>query len=102
VPPVIKLNGKAKETIMMGSDYTDPGAIATDYLDGTIPADKMIITGHVDTSTPGTYTIKYNASDQWGNAAEEVKRTVIVHDQHFPVISIIGDISGNEVEINSI
>jgi hypothetical protein len=103
VPPVIKLNGKAKETIMMGSDYTDPGATATDYLDGTIPADKMIITGHVDTSTPGTYTIKYNASDQWGIAADTSRtRTVIVHDKHFPVISIIGDISGNEVEINSI
>jgi hypothetical protein len=36
------------------------------------------VTGAVDTSTPGTYTLSYNVSDSAGNAATEVKRTVHV------------------------
>ena len=36
----------------------------------------VIISGSVDTSTAGSYEIKYNASDTAGNVALEVIRTV--------------------------
>ena len=101
VPPVIQLNGSKIVRIDMGSIYDENGARASDYLDGSIPADQIIIGGRVDTSTPGTYTITYNVSDQWGIAAEEVTRTVIVHDQYIPLISLLGQ-TPITVEKNSI
>jgi len=36
------------------------------------------VSGEVDTSTAGTYTLKYDVSDAAGNAAESVSRTVAV------------------------
>lgn len=36
------------------------------------------MTGTVDVQTPGTYTLKYNATDLAGNAATEIVRTVVV------------------------
>ncbi|HVW71619.1 MAG TPA: immunoglobulin-like domain-containing protein, partial [Candidatus Paceibacterota bacterium] len=76
--PVITLNGDATETLTVGDTYTEEGATATDNVDGTDP---VIIGGDtVDTSTAGTYTVTYNATDEAGNAAEEVTRTVIVNE----------------------
>jgi hypothetical protein len=40
----------------------------------------VVISGSVDTTTAGTYTIKYNATDSAGNKAAEVTRTVIIGD----------------------
>jgi uncharacterized repeat protein (TIGR02543 family) len=39
----------------------------------------VVVSGRVDTSIPGTYTLKYNASDLAGNKAQEVQREVIVY-----------------------
>ena len=48
-------------------------------LDTTFNQVPLVTTGDaVDTNTPGTYTIIYNAQDLAGNAAEQVTRTVIV------------------------
>ena len=87
-PPVITLNGDASVTISVGATFTDPGATASDNIDGLIAVTK---TGTVDTNTVGTYTITYNATDAAGNEATPVTRTVQVVDTVAPVISLLGD-----------
>jgi GH35 family endo-1,4-beta-xylanase len=77
VKPVITLVGASSITIKRRSTFTDPGATATDNVDGNISA-KIVRSGSVNTSWPGTYTLSYNVKDNAGNAATTVKRTVKV------------------------
>ncbi len=74
-PPVITLTGDATINLKVGDTYTKQGATATDFADGT---DVVTPSGTVNTSTAGTYTITYNATDSVGNSATPVTRTVIV------------------------
>ena len=76
-PPTITLTGSSTVNLTVGDTFTDPGAIATDNIDGDITS-SVLISGSVDTSSAGTYTISYNVSDAAGNAATVVRRTVIV------------------------
>lgn len=81
VAPVITLLGEETVTIQLGSTYVDPGATASDNVDGDLTA-SIITTSNVDTSNGGTYTITYNVSDAAGNAASTVVRTVIVESSY--------------------
>jgi hypothetical protein len=87
--PVISLNGKADLSIEVGSTYTDEGATATDNYDEVI-TDKIVTVNSVVTDKVGTYTVTYNVTDNRGNKAVEVVRTVNVVDTTKPVISLIG------------
>ena len=51
----------------------------------------LLVVNNVDTSTVGEYTVTYNVSDDAGNAATEVTRTVNVTDTTAPVITLVGD-----------
>ena len=75
--PTLKLKGEEKITIIRGNDYTEPGFTAQDNYDGDL-TQAVTIDGKVDTKTAGTYTITYTVKDSSGNAAEELKRTVVV------------------------
>ena len=77
--PVIScaLTGSSTINLTVGDTFTDPGATATDNVDGDLTS-SITTSGSVDTSTAGTYTISYNVSDAAGNAATVVQRTVIV------------------------
>ena len=75
VGPVITLNGAEPLNLSVGDTFTDPGATATDAIDGSVT---VTSSGTVNTAIPGTYTITYNASDAAGNAATTVTRTVVV------------------------
>ena len=77
--PVIScaLTGSSTITLTVGDTFADPRATATDDGDGNITS-SISISGSVDTSTAGTYTLSYNVSDAAGNAATVVQRTVIV------------------------
>jgi hypothetical protein len=74
VAPVITLIGSNTINIDQGADYSESGASAIDNLDSSA---SVIISGAVDTSTVGTYTITYTATDNAGNAATR-ERTVNV------------------------
>ena len=76
--PVITLTGSSTINLTVGDTFTDPGATATDDVDGDLTS-SITTSGSVDTSTAGTYTISYNVSDAAGNAATVVQRTVIVN-----------------------
>ncbi|WP_298517190.1 S8 family serine peptidase [uncultured Kordia sp.] len=76
--PVITLTGAATITLTVGDSFTDPGATATDNVDGNLTS-SIVVTGSVNTSVEGTYTLNYNVSDAAGNAATQVSRTVNVN-----------------------
>lgn len=88
--PVIKLIGPNPAYVELGESYKDLGATAFDWVDGNLTS-KIVVTKNVDTSTLGTYYVKYNVKDSAGNAAEEVTRTVVVvPDITKPQITLIG------------
>ena len=74
-PPVISLIGDNPLLIEAGANFIDPGSIVTDNIDTTLIA---TVTGTVNTSTSGSYSLNYNASDLSGNTATTVTRTVNV------------------------
>ncbi|WP_296824034.1 ELWxxDGT repeat protein, partial [Sulfurovum sp.] len=75
--PVITLIGNATETIEVNTPYTDAGATASDNGDGNLTG-SIVVTGTVDTTTPGSYTLSYDVNDTAGNSAAQVTRTVNV------------------------
>ena len=91
-PPVLTLIGASAMNVLAGSTFTDPGASARDDLDGDLSAD-IIISGDLDTSQTGEYTLSYDVQDAAGNAAVSLTRTVtvITADATPPVISLTGD-----------
>lgn len=71
--PVVTLRGPLEMTLTQGSTYTEPGAEATDLFDRDI-ASKVVIKGTVDSGTPGTYTLTYEATDCSGNQGTAVRK----------------------------
>ena len=98
--PLITLNGANPQTIEKGNTYSDPGANASDNIDGDISAN-VSTTGSVVTQTVGTYIISYNVSDTADNAATTVSRTVNVIDTTAPLITLIGGTPYNQ-ELNTV
>ena len=88
--PIITLLGAEDLTIEVGSTYTDAGATALDNYDNDI-TNLIVVTGAVDTTTVGTYTVHFNVKDRAGNDADEIIRTVIVEDTTVPVITLTGE-----------
>ena len=74
--PEITLNGEETITLKVGEKYTEQGAKATDRTDGDI-TNKVQITGSVNTSKAGTYTITYKVKNSL-NLETSKKRTVVV------------------------
>ncbi|MFL0810246.1 MAG: DUF5011 domain-containing protein [Agarilytica sp.] len=96
VAPIITLLGDNPMTVYQGQAYSEAGATATDNIDGTFNVSN--ITGTVDTSIVGTYTVDYNATDSSGNAAATVTRTVnVIADDVKPVITIV---TGTSYSVN--
>lgn len=94
VAPVITLTGSATININVGDSFTDPGATATDNVDGNLTS-SIAVTGSVNTNAVGSYTLNYNVSDAAGNAATQVSRTVNVTDGTAPVITLTGSATIN-------
>lgn len=77
VKPEIHLVGNQVVCVVIGNEYKEQGATATDNKDGDITS-KIKTTGEVNTGTEGTYIIKYEISDEAGNKSE-IERKVIVN-----------------------
>ena len=76
--PEITLIGASLVEVNQGSTFTDPGATASDGVDGVLSARIAVGGDLVDTDTAGDYTITYDVSDAAGNAADTVTRIVRV------------------------
>ena len=80
VAPVVQLNGDNPMSLFVGDIYQEPNASATDNVDGSVP---VSISGSVNTSAVGVYTITYSASDAASNIAN-VTRIVNVESVVLP------------------
>ena len=85
--PVVTLTGEATVHVEQDTAYVDAGATANDNVDGAI---SPVMSGTVDTSVPGTYTITYTATDAADNVGT-ASRTVIVDE---PVCQNVNPITG--------
>ena len=85
--PVITLYGSHNMIIPFNSTYIEPGYTATDDTDGNLTSN-VIVSGTVDTDTPGTYTISYTVSDSAGNMATQT-RVITIEDTKRPVLTLV-------------
>lgn len=76
IPPIIKLLGRNPDTVLVGCNYSDEGAVASDDKDAQATL-SILKSGEVDTSVPGTYLIDYSVFDSDSNMALE-QRMVFV------------------------
>ena len=79
----LSLNGPDEMTIGLNGLYEEKGAKAC--VGGRDASDRVQITGSVDTSTPGTYTLKYEIETL------TVERKVTVTDKMKPELILEGD-----------
>lgn len=87
--PIITILGQPNVTIEVGSSYTDAGATATDNSGSDISTD-IVTNGAVNSGVLGSYTITYDVTDENGNIASSVTRTVNVVDTTNPIITLNG------------
>ena len=73
--PVLTLLGDARLSQAKNTAWVDPGATASDSLDGNL-TNSITITGTVDVNTTGVYTLTYSVSDR---ASNEVNATRTVN-----------------------
>ena len=98
VPPIITLKGENPYILSEGEDYNEPGAEATDNIDGDVSG-RIVVTGvPIEQATlkeGEAFNIYYNVSDSFGNNAEQKIRIVRVvksnSDMQAPIITLIGD-----------
>jgi hypothetical protein len=98
--PIITLSGSNPMYVEVYNTFTDPGYSANDNIDGNVTPN-VVVTGSVNTSVLGTYTLTYDVSDAAGNLATTVTRTVVVGDATAPVISLNGS-NPIDVEVYSV
>ncbi|MEL1232101.1 MAG: immunoglobulin-like domain-containing protein, partial [Candidatus Neomarinimicrobiota bacterium] len=87
IPPVITVNGSNPATVELGDTYTDAGATANDAFHGSTT---VSTSSNVDTTTVGSYTVTYTATDLDNNTSTAT-RTVNVVDTVAPVLTVAGD-----------
>ncbi len=75
VPPSLYLDGDNNVTLFVGASYTEFGATAYDCMERQLDVN---ITGDVNTSTVGTYTVTYTATDASGHVATVVRNIHVV------------------------
>ena len=85
--PVITLIGANPQSILLGENYVELGATATDNYDSV---GVSIDSSKVNTNALGSYNVFYTTSDNSGNSAITKTRTVRVYDVSGPpVITVI-------------
>lgn len=77
-----------------GQPYVEQGASLTFYgsrflTEGLVPEAEIHISGTVDTSRTGTYTVAYSADYHWWHA--EATRHIEVVDRKLPELTLLGD-----------
>lgn len=86
--PVINVIGQNPNTVTLNNVYVDSGATAADLIDGVLT---VSTTGTVDTSTLGSYTLTYTATDLNGNSASSTRTVIVIPpDTTAPIITVLG------------
>lgn len=94
------MSGNARDIAELSRQYDDPGASATDDIDGNV---SVSVTGLVDTDTAGRYTLVYTATDTAGNHSTARRIVDVVGPSLFPFYTETADrFSLPETYINSL
>ena len=72
IAPVVTLLGESSMNLAAGEAYIEPGAVASDDIDGDVSA-SVVISGNVNTTVVGTYQVSYAATDRAGNIGTAVR-----------------------------
>lgn len=83
--PVITLYGANPMELLLGETFSDPGAYADDFEDGSVP---VTSTCNVDTSMAGNYQCTYTATDTDGHTSTAI-RQIMVTDPSQPTETCI-------------
>ncbi|MDO8561631.1 MAG: DUF5011 domain-containing protein [bacterium] len=75
--PIVTLNGDNPMSLSVGDTFIDPGATATDDIDGDLTM-LVVWSNTVDTSVVGSYTVTYSVTDS-GGLTGVTTRTVTVN-----------------------
>lgn len=90
VKPILTLIGSSLHRVELNKPYVEPGVIAIDNREGDISS-KVQVFGQVNISQVGYYTLKYIATDLYGNVSDTLRRTVQVEiNQTGPTITLTG------------
>lgn len=83
--PVIELEGDEIMVLGLGSDYTEPGAVAT------VGEEEIALEteGTVDPDTPGVYPVNYTASNSDGYS-RTATRQVVIYDPETDAVDLSG------------
>ena len=97
--PVITITGDNPMNIEVGGTFTDPGASATDNYDTEI---SVSVTGTVDTSVVGVYSIIYTAIDSSGNTTTATRIVNIFSPNYLKILDslICADLEVNNISLN--
>ncbi len=87
--PDITLHWSSVALTVGGSAYVEQGATVFDAVDTGLSA--IIDSSSINQAIPGSYMVRYNATDTHGNAATTVNRVVNVSDVTGPVFSGVPD-----------
>ncbi|MFA5764246.1 MAG: DUF5011 domain-containing protein, partial [archaeon] len=91
VAPVIIVTGANPVNVVVGTNYVDLGATATDNIDGNLTS-SIVTVNPVSSSSPlGTYSVIYTVTDSSGNSAGAARTVnVVPPDTTAPVITMNG------------
>jgi len=78
IPPVITISGDNPLEVTQGDTFSDPGATATDNIDGEVAVTPI---GSVDMSVVGDYNITYTATDSAGNEANTTRVVTVLANE---------------------
>ena len=76
VTPMISLKGANPYCMVKGTKYVEPGATATDNVDGNI-TDRIVVTNKVTGNLIGSFRIVYKVEDSSGNQAIAYRAVVV-------------------------
>ena len=80
VAPLVTLNGASNLSLLQWDDYIEQGAIASDDQDAVVTVE---VSGSVDTTVAGIYTLSYSAIDSANNTPTITWRVEILPQRPF-------------------
>lgn len=79
-PPTLSLIGASPVNLNVGDNYIDAGATASDLVDDdTVLTSNIVVNNPVNTNVAGSYAVTYDVTDNAGNPAIQIIRTVNVN-----------------------
>ncbi|HOO68116.1 MAG TPA: DUF5011 domain-containing protein, partial [Bacilli bacterium] len=103
VTPSISLKGANAYCLVKGTKYVEPGAIATDNVDGDI-TDRISVTNKITGNLLGSFRVTYEVEDSAGNKAIAYRAVIVATEcpddtdenltaNNAPVITLVGKTS---------